>query len=111
MPYLYKLVPDTDPRVQTLMDTFTLLGIAWTVRLSLHLLVGIIRGLRTHIWSRLVSLDFKKKYGPWAVITGCTDGIGLEYARLLATRGMNLILVGRNPQKLDAVRQELIGLG
>lgn len=32
---------------------------------------------------------------PTALITGGTDGIGLELARLLATRGWSLLLVGR----------------
>lgn len=59
------------------------------------------------VWSRLLQLDLKKRYGEWAVITGATDGIGLEYARQLAQRGHSLILVGRNLVKLQRVEQEL----
>jgi short-subunit dehydrogenase len=55
----------------------------------------------------MFSIDFKKRYGEWAVITGATDGIGLEYARQLADRGHSLILVGRNQIKLDTVKEEL----
>lgn len=43
-----------------------------------------------------------KEYGSWAVITGSTDGIGKAMAFELASKGLNLLLVGRNPQKLEA---------
>lgn len=44
-----------------------------------------------------------KKYGSWAVITGPTDGIGKAFAFQLARKGLNLVLVGRSPNKLDEV--------
>lgn len=37
------------------------------------------------------------------MITGSTDGIGYETAKLLAQDGHTLLLHGRNPQKLEAV--------
>ena len=36
------------------------------------------------------------------LITGATDGIGLETARMLAGKGHSLFLHGRNAKKLDA---------
>ncbi|CAG0896853.1 unnamed protein product [Darwinula stevensoni] len=42
-------------------------------------------------------------YGAWAVVTGCTDGIGLGYAKELARHGMNIALISRNPDKLRTV--------
>lgn len=48
-----------------------------------------------------------KKYGQWALVTGCTEGIGREYARQLAARGLNIVLVSRNQTKLEAVKEEL----
>jgi hypothetical protein len=42
-----------------------------------------------------------------ALITGATSGIGLELSRLLAGGGYDLILVARNPQKLEEVAGEL----
>lgn len=44
-----------------------------------------------------------KKYGSWAVITGPTDGIGKAFAFQLAKKGLNLVLVGRSPSKLEEV--------
>lgn len=43
----------------------------------------------------------------WAVITGATDGIGLAFAKVLARHGLNLILVSRSQEKLDAVKRSL----
>ena len=44
------------------------------------------------------------------LITGATDGIGLEAARLLYSQGHHVLLHGRNPGKLEAVRETLSGL-
>ncbi|CAN1152976.1 Very-long-chain 3-oxoacyl-CoA reductase 1 [Linum perenne] len=46
-------------------------------------------------------------YGSWAVITGPTDGIGRAIAFELASKGLNLVLVGRNPSKLTTTAGEI----
>lgn len=43
----------------------------------------------------------------FSVVTGSTDGIGRAYATELAKRGMNLVLVSRNLEKLNAVASHL----
>ena len=43
---------------------------------------------------------FVKKYGPWAVVTGASDGIGRAIAEELARRGLNVFLVSRNQSRL-----------
>ena len=43
----------------------------------------------------------------FAVITGGTDGIGKHYALELARRGINIVIVSRNPEKLKAVATEI----
>ena len=55
-----------------------------------------------------------KKYATeksWCLITGCTDGIGQAMAIFLATKKWNLILVGRNPTKLDTLKKQLDSFG
>jgi len=48
-----------------------------------------------------------KEYGSWAVITGSTDGIGKALAFELGSKGLNLVLVGRSPSKLEATSKEI----
>lgn len=42
-----------------------------------------------------------------ALITGASEGIGYEFARLFAKNGVNLILVARNESKLKSISVEL----
>lgn len=44
---------------------------------------------------------------PWALVTGASDGIGKSLARELARHGFNVIIHGRNPNKLDGVVEKL----
>src|SRR5262245_10061371 len=53
--------------------------------------------------------SFLTRYGPWAVITGASSGIGREAARELAARGMNLVLVARQEAALQSLREEAVG--
>jgi short-subunit dehydrogenase len=42
-----------------------------------------------------------------ALITGATEGIGLEFAKLFAQKGKSLILIARNESRLQTVSKEL----
>ena len=41
------------------------------------------------------------KYGPWALVAGGSEGVGAEFAQLLAEAGLNLVLVARKPDPLQ----------
>lgn len=49
----------------------------------------------------------KKKFGPWAMVTGASSGIGEEFSRQLAANGLNLVLVARRKNLLDTLGKEL----
>ncbi|KAJ9101778.1 hypothetical protein QFC21_003117 [Naganishia friedmannii] len=51
--------------------------------------------------------SFGSKKGKWAVITGCTSGIGESFAKQLAKAGFNVLLVSRNKRVLDELAQEI----
>ena len=51
--------------------------------------------------------QFLTLYGPWALITGASSGIGKTFAQQLAQRGFNLVLVARRQPLLDSLANEL----
>ena len=42
-----------------------------------------------------------KSFGPWGLVTGATDGIGRAYADILASKGLNVVVVSRSEEKLQ----------
>ena len=45
--------------------------------------------------------------GKWALITGASSGLGVDFARELAAQGMDLALVARREERLQEVASEL----
>src|ERR1700726_845939 len=52
-----------------------------------------------------VPLD-KKRFGPWALVTGASSGIGKEFARQIAASGINTVLVAWRQDLLKEVGAE-----
>jgi short-subunit dehydrogenase len=56
--------------------------------------------------SRVTHLD-KQRFGPWAVVTGASSGIGRALAAHLAGNGINLVLAARRLSILEEVGRDL----
>jgi len=48
----------------------------------------------------------KERFGPWALVTGASSGIGKEFARQIAASGINIVLVARREDLLKEVGVE-----
>src|SRR2546422_8444297 len=48
----------------------------------------------------------KGQFGPWALVTGASSGIGKEFARQIAASGINIVLVARREDLLKEVGVE-----
>ncbi|XP_068128713.1 very-long-chain 3-oxoacyl-CoA reductase-like [Hyperolius riggenbachi] len=68
--------------------------------------LSVLYGLRDHMLSGWWRTDLRQ-YGRWAVVTGATDGIGKAYARELAKRGLDIVLMSRTLEKLKKVATEI----
>jgi 17beta-estradiol 17-dehydrogenase / very-long-chain 3-oxoacyl-CoA reductase len=56
--------------------------------------------------------NFKSRYSSeysvsWVVVTGATDGIGLGFCKALVRLGFNVVLISRNPLKLQSTVDQL----
>jgi uncharacterized protein len=52
-------------------------------------------------------MAFRERYGPWALVTGASAGIGAEFAVQLAGMGLNLVLLARRKQRMEDLAQQL----
>ncbi|XP_004714668.1 testosterone 17-beta-dehydrogenase 3 [Echinops telfairi] len=59
-----------------------------------------------HFW-KPSPRSYLQSMGQWAVITGAGDGIGKEYSFELAKHGLNVVLISRTLEKLQAIAMEI----
>jgi short-subunit dehydrogenase len=52
-------------------------------------------------------VSFATRYGPWALVAGASEGVGVVFARALAERGLNRVLLARRKAVLDDVAAAL----
>ncbi len=53
-------------------------------------------------------MTFKEKYGNTALVAGASEGMGAAYAHALAARGLDLVLIARRKEPLEATAQQII---
>ncbi|MCL2185350.1 MAG: SDR family NAD(P)-dependent oxidoreductase [Treponema sp.] len=52
-------------------------------------------------------LNFWKKYGPYALVAGGSNGLGAAFAEALARRGLNLVLIAREIERLEETAKKI----
>ncbi|CAD1477908.1 unnamed protein product, partial [Heterotrigona itama] len=78
------------------------------------LVLNVVTRIASTLWQIIVpiinskSINLRARFGDWAVVTGSTDGIGKAYAKELASRGINLVLISRNLEKLEKTKNEIM---
>lgn len=78
----------------------TIIGIATAA----YLLIRLLDNVYHYAIYNYSYTSFRDK---WAVITGASAGIGLAFAERLAARGVNVVLIARSKDKLDAHAETL----
>jgi uncharacterized protein len=52
-------------------------------------------------------MEWKGKYGPWALVTGASSGLGAEFVRQLSAKGLNVVLVARRQERMQELAAEV----
>ncbi|XP_063800301.1 inactive hydroxysteroid dehydrogenase-like protein 1 [Pseudophryne corroboree] len=88
-------------------ETLAMVGAGYIVWKGLKFLRGCYNQVQQICQCLFSNASIIKQYGEWAVVTGATDGIGKAYAEELASHGVNIILLGRNTEKLQNVSEAI----
>ena len=91
------------------MVYLAIVGLLFLIKIAFSLVYDVTVGFKTYVLPMINNEtdDFVNMYGKWAVITGCTQGIGKSYVEELARRGMNLVLISRNQSKLEYLEKQI----
>ena len=52
-------------------------------------------------------MDYQAKFGPYALVAGASTTVGEQFARQLAAKGMNVVLVARRLPLLEKIAGEI----
>ena len=52
-------------------------------------------------------MEFREKYGPWALVAGASMGIGAALSHEAARRGLNVVMMARSEDRLRAMADEV----
>ena len=93
-------------------DVITILGLVFAFKICYAVLIelknGMLGYLLPRVWYHVFGQNYiRSRYGDWAVVTGSSQGIGKSYAEQLAARGLNIVLVARNKERLNSVAETI----
>jgi len=64
-------------KTERIRDMLAVVGLVCVGKVAVDTSVAFLNALRIFFLSKVRNLtNFKEKYGPWAIVTGATDGIG-----------------------------------
>ena len=52
-------------------------------------------------------MTYRERYGQWALVVGASATVGEQFARQLAAKGLNVALVARRKERIDAIAAEI----
>jgi short-subunit dehydrogenase len=55
----------------------------------------------------MTASGFQHRYGPWALVAGASEGLGAEFVRQIAARGLNVLAIARRQAALEEVAAEV----
>lgn len=102
------LLTEIEKTCSNARDILAIIGILYGCKRTLQCMKCLIKAANEHLLSKLSFIrDYKKRFGLWAVVTGSSEGIGLAYAKELARRGLNVILISRGESKLYKAAKDI----
>lgn len=102
------LLREVTRNLSKIRDILTIIGLLYSSNKALQISYFVLKAANDHLLSKLSHLfDLRKRFGPWAVVTGSSEGIGKAYAQELARRGVNIVLISRGENKLFKAAKEI----
>jgi len=93
--------------LQNWKDLVLLAGVFYVSKFTLKTVCNLYSTFKVFVLPSFWPRNFPEEYGPWAVVTGCSKGIGLCYAHELAKKGMNLVLIARKVELLNQIAEDI----
>jgi len=101
------LLPESFLKSSQIGDIVILIGLFYAIKWVFKTLCNLHEAFKTFILPLFWPRNLPEEYGSWAVVTGCSKGIGLNYAHELAKKGMNLVLIARKANLLNEIADDI----